>query len=548
MNAIQQKVVDSDSDYITVTAGPGSGKTTTAIARICRLIKDGCSPAKIVAITFTNTAAREIELRLSKQMGGTIALGYAGTLHGFLLRMMQASAKLIGYQPGITVIDDSDKEKAIAALIKSHRWNGSKTEILKQIAAGPFNEGKRKEEILARDYYAGLRRANSMDFDAILFYGLELVNKIGPLDYLHLFVDEYQDSGELDAVIYHALQIKNRVFIGDSDQSIFGFRGARPDIMVAQMESERGYKFVLQENYRCGRNICDAANRLISHNVNRFPKVTISATPYEGAVYVRAFETAVSEMNYIAGEIERSMKDPEDFAVLTRSNGHAREIASFLEAVGIKVARKSARCYPNGWHQLIALLKFLSNPDNDELAADWLTCISGEPAAKNARKKAAEGFTSINQILFRIKSPLTLLAADSYIRESNLSPEALSYAFRAAQRLHDPKNASVAELLYMLNTEDLSDEAEQPGVTVCTIHKAKGREWDTVYMPGVEQGQLPITGERGDIEEERRLAFVGVTRAKRALIISHCQRRTKEWKGEVIQTPSQFILEICQKP
>lgn len=548
MNTIQQRVVDLDCDYITVTAGPGSGKTTTAIGRICRLIKDGCLPAQIVAITFTNTAAREIELRLSKQLGNAVALGYAGTLHGFLLRMMQSSAKLIGYQPGIIVIDDSDKEKMIQSLIKSHQWKGSKAEIEKQIAAGPFNEGKRKEEILARDYYAKLRRSNSMDFDAILYYGLELVKVIGPLPYLHLFVDEYQDSGELDAKIYHALQIKNRVFIGDSDQSVFGFRGARPDIMVAQMESERGYKFVLQENYRCGQNICEAANRLISRNTRRFPKVTVSATPYEGAVYVRDFETAVAEMNYIAGEIERSkMRQPEDFAVLTRSNAQAREFASFLEAVGIRVARKSARCYPNGWHQMITLLKFLSNPDNDELAADWLACTSGEPAAKNARKKAAEGFTSINQILFRIKSPMTLLAADSYIRESNISPEALSYVFRAAQRLHDPKNASVAELLYMINTEDLSDEAEQPGVTVCTIHKAKGREWDTVYMPGMEQGQLPITGDRADIEEERRLAFVGFTRAKQALLISHCRRRTKEWKGEVIQTPSQFILEAFQK-
>lgn len=546
MNAIQTAVIESDSDYITVTAGPGSGKTTTAIGRIARLIREGCPASKIVAITFTNAAAREIEIRLAKSVGATVSLGYAGTLHGFMLRLIQTHASLIGYQSGIVIIDDADKQALVEKLVINHRWNGSKTAIEKQIAAGPVNAGKRKEEILALDYYANLRRANSMDFDAILFYGLELANKIGPLPYQHLFVDEYQDSGELDVKIYHALQIPNRIFIGDSDQSIFGFRGARPDIMVAQMESAKGYKVVLETNYRCGKNICEAANRLIRYNVNRFDKRTVSGVDYEGAVYVRSFENAVAEMNYIAGEIDRSGIELENFAVLTRSNAQAREFASFLSSIGIKVARKSAKCYPNGWHQMITLLKFLSSPDNDDLAADWLQCISGEPAAKLARRKAAEGFTSINQIMFKIVPPLTLTQAQIYIRESNLSPDSIALAFKASQRLHRPEAASVSELLHVLNTEDLSDEAEQPGVTVCTIHKAKGREWDCVYLPGMEQGNLPLVREGADIEEERRLAFVAITRAKKSLFISHCQSRTKEWKGEVLQTPSQFITEITK--
>jgi DNA helicase-2/ATP-dependent DNA helicase PcrA len=548
MNHAQNLVINSDSDYITVTAGPGSGKTTTAIGRISRLIRDGCPASQIVAITFTNVAAREIEIRLAKAVGATVSLGYAGTLHGFLLRLIQTHAKVIGYQSGIVVIDEADKESLITSLIKSHRWNGSKTAIEKQIAAGPVNAGKRKEEILALDYYASLRRGNSMDFDAILYYGLQLVKRTGPLPYQHLFVDEYQDSGELDVKIYHALQIPNRIFIGDSDQSIFGFRGARPDIMVAQMESAKGYKVVLETNYRCGKNICEVANRLIRNNTNRFDKKTVSGVDYDGAVYIREFDSAVAEMNYIASEIDRSGKPPESFAVLTRSNAQARELASFLEAVGIKVARKSAKCYPNGWHQMLALLKFLSSPDNDDLAADWLQCISGEPAAKSARRKAAESFSSINQIMFKIVPPLTLAAAQSYIRDSNLSPDSLAYAFRASQRLHCPESASVSELLHVLNTEDLSDEAEQAGVTVCTIHKAKGREWDSVYMPGMEQGMLPLTSDRADLEEERRLAFVGVTRAKETLVISHCKRRAKEWLGEVQQIPSQFIQEMMLRP
>lgn len=545
MTSAQNQVIDSNHRQITVTAGPGSGKTTTAIARIVRLIKDsGCHPELIVAITFTNAAAREIESRLSKALGSETRLGYAGTLHGFLLRLLNRQAQLVGYRNDITIIDDADKAAIIDSLKKAHRWKGTQTVLEKEIAKGPYNLDNTKEGILALDYYKTLRQQNAMDLDSILHYGHEFLTKCGTMPYEHLFVDEYQDSGELDAKIYRAMQIINKIFIGDSDQSIFGFRGANPGIMTAQMYATEGFKAVLESNFRCGKNICDAANKLIAHNGDRFPKRTISATGFDGDIYVREFDNAISEMNAIAGEINRSGQPLESFAVLTRTNAQATELGNFLDSVGIKVARRQTRQYPLGFQMLWTLLKYLSNPDSDEFALRWLAESTSKETAASIKTQAAERFTSVNEMSFKYQRNIPLGVAVSIASEAGIARESVEQMKTAIARLHNPHIASVSELCCVMQYDDFSDEKEKPGVKVCTIHKAKGLEWENVYLPGFEQGSLPLTSKGNDIQEERRLAFVAITRAKRKLFISHCKVRNVQWKGDEFRIPSQFIKEM----
>lgn len=545
MTTAQSQIIDSDSPLITVTAGPGSGKTTTLIARIVRLISGGCLPSEIIAITFTNAAAREIEERLSKALGAQTRLGYAGTLHGFLLRLLNQHGRLIGFRSGIVVLDDADTEATLEQLKKAHRWKGTDEALKKQIELGPFNGGGTKEEIIALDYYRGIKKSNAISLDGILFYGLELLKKIGVLPYQHLFVDEYQDSGELDAKIYAAMLIPNRMFIGDSDQSIFGFRGAKPEIMTAQMFSEQGFKAVLEDNFRCGENICIFASNLISYNADRFPKVTRSATGFHSIVWCLDFDNAIAEMNWIAGEIDRSGKPPESFAILTRTNAQASELASFIESVGIRVARKSAKRFPNGYHQLIALLQFLSDPDNDTFAYKWIALNRNKEAADKLAQSAAKSFTSLNQMSYQLTPNISPAMAIFLAPESGIHQESVDLLKLAASKL--PATATISELACLLNLEDFSDEAEAKGVTVCTIHKAKGREWENVYMPGFEQGFIPMTSKGSDLQEERRLAFVGITRAKQNLFLSHCRTRHTQWKGYEQRTPSQFIQEMKVK-
>lgn len=547
MTTAQQQIIDSDSSLITVTAGPGSGKTTTLIARIVRLIKNGCMPAQIIAITFTNAAAREIEERLSKSLGAQTRLGYAGTLHGFLLRLLNQHGRLVGYRSGIVVLDDADTEAKIEQLMQAHRWKGTADALKKQIELGPFNAGRTKEEIIALDYYRGIKQSNAISFDGILFYGLELLKKIGGLPFQHLFVDEYQDSGELDAEIYATMNILNRMFIGDSDQSIFGFRGAKPEIMTAQMFSPKGFKAVLEDNFRCGSNICMWASNLISYNTDRFPKVTRSATGFNGNVWCREFDNAIAEMNWIAGEIDRSGRPLESFAILTRTNAQAGEIASFIESVGIRVARKSAKRFPNGFHQLIALLQFLSDPDNDTFAYKWVGLQQNKEAADKIAQSAAKAFTSINQMSYKFDPNISPVMAIFIASESGIHQESVSLLKQASRRLTESATISELACLLNLNLEDFSDESEQVGVTVCTLHKSKGREWENVYIPGFEQGLIPMTSKGSDLKEERRLAFVGITRAKHNLFLSHCKTRHLQWKGQEQRTPSQFIQELKVK-
>lgn len=548
MSNAQDAAISSKDKLIVVAAGPGSGKTHTLIERLARLIKEGCNPLEIVAITFTNAAAREIEARLEKRLGQKFKLGYAGTLHGFMLRLINHSPEKAGFAGPVTVIDEEQSATILEAILKEHRWKGSKEEIAKIIKLGPTAlPSNSAADIIRQDYFLQLRESCFVDFDSILHCGLRVVRTLPAGLWRHLFVDEFQDSSDIDVAIYQALPVANRFIVGDPDQSLYAFRGGNPEIMLRLLSGAAGFKVCLLANYRCAPEICGAANHLISHNKNRFDKRTVSYTSQRGSVAVYQHENPIAEMNFIASGIQSVVsalgKSASTFAVLTRANSQANEIASFLESMGLPVIRKVKRQYPNGWRLCISLLQFLANPDNDVAAYNYTRLAVGEKRANEMKLKALSAFATINDVGYKFKQADKLFLLNT-LGERGIDPHSIQFVKQTMEKLDSTHTFN--ELLLAL-TQDESKEEEQGlvnGITVCTVHAAKGREWETVYLPGWEQGTMPITSGDANIEEERRVAFVALTRAKSRVVITHCQRRKREWIKEDAMTPSRFLEEI----
>jgi DNA helicase-2/ATP-dependent DNA helicase PcrA len=278
LNPEQQRVVESDSRCRVVIAGPGSGKTRTLVEAIAKLIRDGTPSRAIAAVTFTNAAARELERRIQETFfNNTLRLGYCGTLHGLLLRWIQATS-----DNRLSIADEQQTEAMLAESIARLRFTGTKEAVRELLMRGPqFAPGRSltRTELVAADFWQTMQSAGLLDFDAILHRGLRLLRDgAAGREFTHLFVDETQDSGEMDALIYDAMPTPLKTFFGDSDQSVYGFRGGRPEYLMRLARSEASATFYLRGNYRCGSAICAAANRLIENNTDRLDKWTVSAT------------------------------------------------------------------------------------------------------------------------------------------------------------------------------------------------------------------------------------------------------------------------------
>ena len=252
----QLAAINSNANRIVVVAGPGSGKTTTSLARMVRLINESVPASAIAAITFTNAAALETESRLANLIPGA-KLGFCGTLHSFMLRLLQTNGPLVGFNRAISIASESFQNELIDTLIEDFRWKGSRKAVVDEIARGPFENVNTPLEVIRGDYYGRMKKAGLIDFDGILFYGLELVRKQFAPGFQHLFVDEFQDSSTIDFQIYQAIKIPNLFIVGDVDQSIYGFRGGNPSLLMRLLESEHGCKFILNENFRSGKEICE---------------------------------------------------------------------------------------------------------------------------------------------------------------------------------------------------------------------------------------------------------------------------------------------------
>lgn len=587
----QQEAVMTTEEEVLLVAGPGSGKTKTTVDRIEKLIADGVDSKEIVVLTFTNAAAREIEDRLSvcPNCGGdgyTVEpsmpngepeqvqcpceekkrLGYVGTLHGFALRMLKEHGGGVGYGERISIIAP---ESAAFLLESKARSLACKTPLKKllSIKAEGFADSPRVtvEQSVVALYLDELREAGIVDFDVLLLEFLRSLRNLGLAAELnnrfsYLFVDEVQDSAAVDWAIYRQLPMRWKFLCGDPDQSIFGFRGSAVSEMLRFAEEVGTHVIKLEENFRSRHRICEAANALIGHNSNRLDKRTRAvACGDTGIVSVLgSYLTEGEEIGAVARRIMhfREQVPAASIAVITRTNHLANAFRTTLSAGGmIPVVQREVSDLPRDWGFARSMIELLAQPDNDTLAflsivtkhmKDGATARAAGDIAHGMKVEAARNGLSINRYFSRVTRFRNAAEAAQSLGHSDVSLES---RMLIAERLKElPKDASILDLaLAMGQTRDVveTDAGKvENAVEVITIHGSKGREFDSVFLVGFEDEVIPGQRQGVDIEEERRLAFVAVTRARYNVIISSSVQRVTSWKEIVTHKPSRFLAEL----
>jgi DNA helicase II / ATP-dependent DNA helicase PcrA len=535
LNTQQLQAVTSTAREILCIAGPGSGKTRVLTERIECLIEGGgpippVPPRKIVAITFTTAAAREIEVRL-REWRPTIALGYLGTLHGFALRLLNEDNARNGFPP-FTVLDEQAATALLEECITGADYKGTAKELKAVLKAGPGEHLKAKHlskaEIVASVYFRIMRQTFVIDFDRILHFALERLRarKLStPFD--HILVDEFQDSGDIDAAIYRHLEIPNKFYVGDPRQSIYSFRGGNVRHIIAATAKPSGNVEIIElaRNYRCASPICGAANRLLENSQTPYGTPTVSATGIDGEVLRREFPDETAEARAIATSIlEYPQEKWNEIAILVRTNYEVREWEKRLGIFALPTRTAKPKTLPHDWTITRLFLSLLANPENNATAQRFIELTQGVEVARKLASKAKLEMRSINKLSLNLPAKMGLLEALGKL-EANVSSESRAYVMQIAGALTE--GATLAELILALNQEDTRETEEGTGITITTIHKAKGREWDHVFLPGWNEGFFPKGNEDfEDIEEERRIAFVAITRAKTKLEISYCKTRT----------------------
>lgn len=582
----QEHAVTSDEEAIMLLAGPGSGKTRTLIMRIERLVLGGVDPAAITILTYTNAAARVLEQRLAmikiflKPLGvegeadnwKPLTVGYVGTLHGFALRMLRDHGEPIGYGGRISV---TSPESASILLESKARSLGCRTalkKLMEQKTALP-RPGARLtvEESVVALYHDELREAGVVDYDLILTEFRRMLVDADPMvsnpirfAFQYLFADEVQDSAEIDWDIYLALPVRWKFFVGDPDQAIYSFRGGSVERMNQYAADLRVTVIKLEQNFRSDRAVCTAANNLILNNQRRIPKMTYSAGEEPGIFRdLGMFMTEGEEIGHVAREIIGLLENggepdrPLEIAVLTRTNHLAGCFRKTLTATGrIPVAQREVLELPRDWAYARSMVELMVHPDNDTLAffniITSLTVKSGESpkaaaaAAHAAKLGAAAAGTSINKRVMNF--PEIRSAAEAAMFLSSATQTSMESRMLVADKLRElPRDAGVLELaLAMGETYEIveSPEAAPGAVQVMTIHASKGHEFDVVFLAGFEDEVIPGRRRDVNIEEERRLAFVGATRARHALYVTGAEQRITPWNEHVTHTSSRFLFEL----
>lgn len=554
----QLAAIRLDASRVAVVAGPGSGKSTVLVERIRRLIETGADPRSIFVVTFTNAAARVVEKRL-KRLGLNTQLGYAGTLHGLALRLCKAHHHLIpGLPAKISVMNKEQASEFLSDTCIDLQATGTLKairEAVKNMTILNVIQGAKNVNLIAASYYRRMIRSGLLDFDSILMLAAYICGRLTRDNIVlcqHLLWDEIQDSGFYDHCILSESLAANKFVVGDQDQSAYKFRRATPDLFVKILTRGQWALIKLEDNFRCGPSICQAANKLIAHNKDRMEKQTLAVDrEREDAVLYRHYKTEAEETRMLATQIMYNQASMEwsEMAVLVPYNDLAQRYADALQAHGIPVAMRKDAAIPIDWSRTLSLLALISNPDNDFLMYRWLVKTQDVKKADAAKLRALKERCSINHWLPPEESftdNLELAKVPQYLARFNVQTDSMAIVERVMQEL--PADASITELCQALADQDLFLTDEGTGVTVTTFHSAKGREWSAVWMPAFEEGFCPRLGASNDLQEERRLAYIGFTRAREYLSVSSAGKRRPIWgreggKPEEERVASRFVGE-----
>ena len=644
LNAPQRDAVTLESGHALILAGAGSGKTKVLTTRIVWLIQNRlASPLSILAVTFTNKAAREMLSRVSAMLPIDTRGLWIGTFHGLCHRMLRAHARDSGLPQTFQILDSSDQLAAIKRILKANAIdddkypardaqrfiNSAKDEGLRSDAVethDPFS--RRMREIYAL-YEAQCQREGVVDFAELLLRALELLQRNEAIRshyqqrFRHVLVDEFQDTNRLQ---YRWLQLlageSAQVFaVGDDDQSIYAFRGANVGNMADfERTYARGQVIRLEQNYRSHGHILDAANALISHNTGRLGKTLWTEAGKGNPIRVAEQPSDYAEANWVLEEI-RALKNEgmerSQIAILYRSNAQSRvlEHALFTAGVPYRVYGGLRFFERQEVKHALAYLRLVSNPSDDtsflrvvnfpargigarslEALADQSKAHDTSLAQSVARVSGKAG-SSLSQFLALIQQmrdqvgvlPLSE-AVDQVIESSGLREyyrtqregaervenldelvnaakvfeleESLS-GLAAGQPRQVPSEAEPMELAESvavspldsflshaaLESGDTQADAGQDAVQLMTIHAAKGLEFDAVFLTGLEDGLFPHENslhEQGGLEEERRLMYVAMTRARQRLYLSLAQSRLLHGQTRY-SIRSRFVNEIPEE-
>ncbi|WP_010586480.1 ATP-dependent helicase [Schlesneria paludicola] len=638
LNPSQRDAAKTLDGPLLVLAGAGTGKTRVITFRMAEMIRSGIDPNRILSVTFTNKAAKEMAERMSHFLGRRpSSRPVISTFHSLCVRILREEIEALGYPSKFVIYDRGDQESAARKALRDikvtdaalkpadllgqiSRWK--MVGVLPELAAEYADDDK---GFLAssgyRRYQQSLRASGAVDFDDLLLLTAQLFDQFPDVlarqqkKFEKVQIDEYQDTNEMQFQIIGSLvkPHRNLCVVGDDDQSIYGWRGAEVKHILSFQQHFPEAKVVrLQDNYRCTGEIIRLANQLVKHNRGRHDKTLVAhkdgptpcVKPY--ADEQTEAEGVVREINYLVKELK---VPPQDIAILFRTNEQPRLFETELRRVRVPYQLVGGQSFfdRKEVRDVMAYLKVLSNPQ-DEVSllriintpqrgiGDASTSKLLNRAVKSGRKiwdvipdalaekeitqktaKAIEQFRhlmvgyhqrfnasgarlgeTLQQLLHEIDYESEIekqyKAADQQLARSAVLDECIS-----ALREYEQKSAkpSLTEFLDQtsLNGNDRSfgedDSFEQSAVKLMTLHSAKGLEFPRVYLVGLEEGLLPhkrsITDELENnpaaIEEERRLAYVGITRAKDVLTISYAQTRMK-WGKRSTTKPSRFLVEM----
>lgn len=612
----KEAVVNTDGPML-ILAGAGSGKTKVLTTKVAYLIEEkNIDPNNILAITFTNKAAKEMKERIFKLEGNSAFYIQISTFHSFGLKILKENCELLGYEKNFTILDSDDSLSIIKKVMKELNIDANKynPKAIKNVISNNKNEIIDPEKYslyvntdfdeialeVYRKYEKSLKINNAVDFDDLLILPLKLFNNNpGVLQkyqekYKYVFIDEYQDTNEPQYILSKMIsaKYKNITVVGDADQAIFTWRGANyKNILNFEKDYKDAKVVLLEENYRSTKTILNAANNVIKNNKVRKEK-NLWTQNEEGSkiTYYKAFDEK-DESNYVVNEIKKLIEkgvNPKDICVLYRANAQSRTVEeAFLTSnISYNIVGSYAFYNRKEIKDLIAYLKLIYNNKDD---VSLLRVINypkrgiGNKAIENLAiksnvldKSLYEVIDSGKELEFKnmieeIKkeeSHLTLtelidMVLDKSGMKKSLEDEKSIEADIRLENLEEFKsiakameiNEGIVSLEELLDKLALvSDVSEQKNdnedkVTLMTMHAVKGLEYDYVFVVGVEEGLFPHSNSlesNDELEEERRLCYVAITRAKKKLYLINARSRILYGKVSS-NVPSRFINEISDE-
>ena len=641
LNESQRKAVEYIDGPSLVIAGAGSGKTRVLTYKIAYLLQQGVKPWSIMALTFTNKAAREMKERIGKLVGQELAQHlYMGTFHSIFSRILRAEAQHIGFTNNFTIYDESDSRSLIKTIVKEMGLDEkvykpasvhSRISMAKNNLMSAENYARDKDLYQADQrakmprvgdifitYVQRCQQANAMDFDDLLtltfklFQEHEDIRKKYADRFDFLLVDEYQDTNHAQMrIVMQLCKEKERVCaVGDDSQSIYSFRGANIDnILSFQSRFKEARLFKLEQNYRSTQSIVEAANSLIKHNSNQIPKNVYSKNDKgESLIYKPAYSDK-EEALIVCREIKRIKRQDDcqysDFAILYRTNAQSRSFEEEFRKQGIPYRIYGGLSFfqRKEIKDVIAYFRLVANPDDEEAfkriinypargignttvakiaacALDnhvsfWQVISSPEHYGLGVNKGTLAKLESFRLMISGFVEKSASMNAfdlgDTIVKESGISADIYKSGSRDPEDLARQENleellggmqsfveecreegreqeAYLTDYLQgvaLLTDLDSKGDDDEPRVSLMTVHASKGLEFPTVFVVGLEENIFPsaIVSTLRELEEERRLLYVAITRAEKHCVLTSAKNRFRYGKME-FGNPSRFIKEI----